>query len=383
MKYVLTLSLLVSLLLINFQCGRQDFPQLLTPNPSHDGGVDGDADITDAGDDADVIDPPPACGESPLEMAFALQTDVAPVTKAFDAEDYILAGDCTYHGPLRTVISGDSRLDHEVEIEHGDGSTSVFQYFIPFERDIPMATGMSYTVTYRVQPGFESSATGVKVERNTSGLVPLIFIGDAGEFGRAFTENDPLMEPLQVIVIDQDTCAPTEDPVCGGDVFLKALLFDPVHGGGISLLGAVQQGKSNVVNILGDEFLVTNLRSSIIEPTCPDQQSTYVSYMALRPPSGEIPCDTDRIQSNLGDAFAEGNLCDEVEFCASPELAGELKSIAPALECYEDGFACDGDLQCVWYTPTNLVGAETYYEVCSVSLLLPESTSIFCNVYFD
>jgi hypothetical protein len=376
------LSLLVSLVVITLGCSRSDFPDFHNNSPQNDGGID----VVDSGDDggSDIIIPTgDICGQEPKDMIFVLLTSVEPAVDDY-SDDYYLSGELVYHGDIETPISTIPMLNREIQLKHEDDTISTIQYYLPYERDLPLHIGQFYNILYKERRGFEGNAIGVKVERLTSGLLPLIFIGETGSYGRAFDEDDPLISPLEVTETALLNCPTTVDSACGGLITTNALYFDPAPTSTYPQSIQVRQGEGNVLTILGEEFLVTNLKSYEITPNCLDLPSTYVSYMVLRPPETDFECDFDKISTHMETPFEIGTICDEIEFCAPAELAETIRLISPALDCSETDFGCStGQLSCRWSTPSNIVGAETYYEVCATTQLIPENSKITCMVYFD
>ncbi len=99
-------------------------------------------------------------------------TTVEPIHPTTNVDDYILNGTLSYQGPITQPIATNPAFDQEIQIDHGTGSPSVVQYYMPDGYALPVALNQPYTVTFRRRNGFESHAVGVVIVRPTSGLPP-------------------------------------------------------------------------------------------------------------------------------------------------------------------------------------------------------------------
>lgn len=221
-----------------------------------------------------------ACGDEAMVAGFIVGTTVEPIHPTTDVDDYILNGTLSYQGAITQPIATNPAFDQEIQIDHGTGSPSVVQYFLPDGYSLPVTVNQPYTVTFRRRNGFESYAVGVVIIRPTSGLPPLLFVFEGGEYGRAFEDEDPVMAPLKVEQIVASHC-PTEpfDP-CNSTIYEDVLRFESTTGEPVGSM-ALYQGKSHLFPLLGDPFLMVNLSSTRIEPGCPDGPNGRASFLAI------------------------------------------------------------------------------------------------------
>ncbi len=72
-----------------------------------------------------------ACGDEAMEAGFVVGTIVEPIHPTTDVDDYILNGVLSYQGAITQPIATSPAFDQEIQIDHGTGSPSVVQYFLP------------------------------------------------------------------------------------------------------------------------------------------------------------------------------------------------------------------------------------------------------------
>ena len=326
------------------------------------------------------------CGRDSLDMAFVVGTTVQPVETEPGVYDTIFSGSLIYQGDVTVPLASNPAFDREIQLQEVSGETHFLQYYLPLRLDVHLTLGHPYTVTFRNRQGFEGSAFGVVITRVASGITPHMLIADTSSYGRAFDEEDPIMTPLKVYAVTQNDCLVGPDPECAGNVYHDALRFDSSTGGAMTI-AQIQQGRGDVLPLFGDEFLVLNLKSTRIQPDCPDRMGTRYAYLARRPPDTGFDCYPDRVrmmEPNVG-TFDVGVLCDDISFCTSdPDLIVAAEETAPALRCRTSEWECaPGETYCGWGVPSNLVGEETYHEACLVTQLLTGDEQLTCAVYFD
>ena len=346
-------------------------------------GAGGDSGLPDAA--APDGSPPPdgaqPCQAERLEMGFVVATEVEPSHPEPSLDDFFLEGDAAYHGPITEPLSTSPAFRWEVQLDHGGGARSTLQYHLPEGLGLPVEEGRPYQLLYRRRHGFEGVSAGLVVTRPTSGLPPLLFVGDAGPFERAFDPEELAMSPLKVFVEDLPGCPPTVDPDCGGDRFLDQLRFDSSTGGAITAVTLSQGGVASLP-VFGEPFRVINLASSHADPPCLDFNPWDIAYLAVSEAALPILCDPAIFR--IWDEeipFEVGSFCDEIVLCASSAQAAAALGVAPGLECAPGGPPCGlGEELCSW-SPEEPIDQALYDEICQVSLLPEPPAFIECRVY--
>jgi hypothetical protein len=316
-------------------------------------------------------------------MGFVLDTALVPAHPVPSVSDFSLEGTVGYHGAITVPIATNPAFQWEVQIGHGDGSGSVVQYYLPRGLRLPVEEGHPYVLLFRRRSGFEGESVGLVVSRPTSGLPPLLFVGDAGPFERAFEPEDLLMSPLKVFVEPGSDCPPLVDPDCGGDRVLDQLRFDSSTGGAITAV-SVPQGGADELPVFGDPFRVLTLASSHADPPCLDFNPVDVAYLAVSIAALPLACDPSRFHMwSSPTPFEVGTFCDEITFCAgSPTVAAQAQAVAPSLQCGAGYGPCDpGEVGCAW-NPDLPIDQALYDEACAVSVLPSPPDGIQCQVYF-
>jgi len=243
------------------------------------GGGGGSTTAADAGPDA-ADDAGGSCGGEALEAGFVIATELSPQHPASDVDDYELSGTLSYLGPITVPIASHPAFDRELRIAHSDGSESVLQYYLPLDLELPVVLQAPYSITFRQRWGFEGYAVGLLITRPTSGLPPLLFVAEGGQYGRAFAPDDPLMSPLAVYQHEDASCPTEPYPQCNGTIYLDQLRFDSSTGGAITDL-TLYQGETGLLPVFGDDFLMVNLSSTRIEHDCPDASGGRTSFVAI------------------------------------------------------------------------------------------------------
>ncbi len=236
-----------------------------------DSDIDGDAD-SDSDADGDI------CFPEALRAGIVVRTTQTPDPESPD--DTYIEGITSYIGPIREPLASDPAFDHEVEILH-HGSRSIIQYHLPHGVELPIVIDQNYRFIYRQRVVFESSASGLIVQRPTSGFHPLLFVVDLGSYGRAFGVDEPLMSPVQVST--EPTSCPTsaEVNVCCDEMHQDIMVFDSSTGGTITQV-EVAQGEWATLQVFGNDFSVYNLEStSCYRLLCADAAVGRVAYMLL------------------------------------------------------------------------------------------------------
>lgn len=237
-----------------------------------------DARRTDTGDDSQGIDAPLDCGADILPNDYVLGTNIEPLHPEENIDDYLISGTLVYKGPITEPLASNPLFDREIRVAH-DGSESTLQYYLPAGLELPVEIGNPYEVTYRIRSGFEGYAVGVIIKRPTSGLHPLLFVGDTGTYGRAFDPDEPLMSPLRITTESEPLCPTEPDTECAGTIYRDMMVFDSSTGGMTTAI-RLAQGRSGQLSVFGTSFTVVNLASTRIQPTCPDASGGQVSYFA-------------------------------------------------------------------------------------------------------
>jgi hypothetical protein len=299
-------------------------------------------------------------------------------------DDYDVQGTATYHGVITEPLATLPDFEWEVQLQHGDGTTSVLQYYLPLNLRLPVTEGAPYQLLFRRRQGFEGYVVGVILWRPTSGIPPLLFVGDTGTYGRAFSEEEPRMNPLKVYVEPRPECPAEPDPECGGSLFRDALRFDSSTGGAIIEV-EVPQGGMDLLSVFGQEHLVVNLASTHTDTPCLDAPDRWVSYLSVDRETLPPLCDADRLYYwDMPRGISVGSYCDTLFFCAEdPALQDAARDIAPDLECRPEGdFGCPEGPTCRW-APHLTVDEALYDQLCAISVLPNAPDAIRCAVYLE
>ncbi len=346
-----------------------------------------DARASDAGPAPDAgptpdAGPPEPCAPERLSMGFVLQTAVTPVEPEPGVQEFTVSGQVSYLGPITTPLATNPAFNREVQIQDAAGDTSILQYYLPGGLQLPVQVGGGYEILYRSQIDFESYRVGVIVTRPTSGLHPLLFVGDAGPLGRAFAAEEARMNPLKVYVQDTD-CPVTDDPECpGSQHYQDQLRFDSSTGGAITDV-VVPQSESAELAVFGDPFLVMNLASWHRDPPCVDDPGYQAIYLAAR--ISELPptCDPDRFYwwDEPHPELGVGDYCDELFFCVDDAAAADQAALtAPSISCEPDEASCGGGYRCD-FPSSETIDQARLDEMCAVSVMPLPPTRIICGVY--
>jgi hypothetical protein len=333
-----------------------------------------------------AVDPDatPACASQRLHMGFVWGTHVDPTQPEPNLDVYEVAGTVIYLGPITVPLATHPAFDREVQLEHGDGQVSTVQYYLPAGVSLPLEEGFPYTFWLRRRWGFEGYAVGVVITRPTSGLVPLLLVGDTGSYGRAFSPEDPAMAPLKVYVDPRPECPATPDPDCGGNLLQDQLRFDSSTGGVIADVQVIQ-GATDDLALFGDPWRVINLASTHVDQPCLDDPGTQVSYLAVNTTALPLTCDPSRFYIwDTPYAIGVGTYCDSLFVCVdSPDQAAEIEAVSPEVACGVTVPECDpGHQACVWDSMWP-VDQNLYDQLCAVSVLADPPDRINCVVYFE
>jgi len=337
---------------------------------------------TDGTPDGDVA---PGCGNQRLNMGFVWATHVAATHPEPDLDVFEVAGTVTYLGPITVPLTAIPAYDREVQLEHGDGQVSIVQYYLPATPGIslPVSEGSGYTFWLRQRQGFEGAAVGVVITRPTSGLVSLLFVGDTGSYGRAFSPEDPSMAPLKVYVESRPECPATPNPACGGDLLQDQLRFDSSTGG-ITTDVRVIQGATDELALFGDPWRVVNLASTHTDQPCADDPGMQVSYLAVNTTAVPMTCDPSRFYVwDTPYAIDVGSWCDVLFTCVdSPDQVAAIEAVSPDARCDLPVDECGpNNLGCAW-DQSQSVDQDLYDQLCDVSVLADPPARISCHVYF-
>lgn len=321
------------------------------------------------------------CNAPRLHMGLVWDTDRPAVEVEPSVLETEVAGAVIYLGPVTVPLASNPAFDHEIQIQHGDGHVSVVQWYLPPGIALPVQQGQPTTFTLRDRQGFEGSAYGLVISRPTSGLPPLLFVGDTGTYGRAFTPEDPAMVPLKVYVEPRPECATELDPDCGGTRFTDRLRFDTSTGGAVIDV-VVPQGHSADLTLFGDPWRVTNLASTHVDQPCPDLPGMQVSYLAVN--TTALTCDPSRFYVwDQAGAFGVGSHCDVLFTC--PTSAAQIAAIEASssdADCSQPVADCPpGGPGCTWGNSVD-VGQDLYDQLCAVSVLPDAPDRIDCHIYF-
>jgi hypothetical protein len=220
------------------------------------------------------------CGSDPLAAGFVLGTHIQPSHPEPMIDDYYVDGQVSYLGPITVPLASNPMFNKEVQIMHGDGQASVLQYYLPNNLDLPLTMNLAINLIFRRRNGFEGYTVGIVIRRPTSGRPPLLFVGETGQYGRAFEEEDPLMSPVKVYAVPDPNCPTHEDPNGCGTVYTDALLFDTSTGGIITQI-ELYQAESGTLEVFGIPFTMLNMASTHIVPGCPDAAGRRVAFLAI------------------------------------------------------------------------------------------------------
>ena len=265
---ILCLGIGIFLLWLISACDERSVGQV-----QNDGSIDSfSSDGSTDGAQPDVsIDPDGAspCHAEPLAMGFVGHFAVSPTHPDTNIDQYEVSGLLIYQGPITEPFTNNPAFDREVQIQDDEGQISIVQYFLPLEMELPVEEGKSYIFTYREKTVFEYTGVGLIIERPTSGLTPLLFVGDAGFYAmRVFAAEDPLMSPLKVYRESRPDCPPEPMQQCEGSFqYWERLNFDSSTGGQQTEVW-VNETAYTVLPIFGDDFWVVNLASNHHEPSC-------------------------------------------------------------------------------------------------------------------
>jgi len=317
-------------------------------------------------------------------MGFVWDTNVNPTQPEPALDVFEVAGTVVYLGPITVPLATNPDFDREVQIENAGGERSTVQYYLPPGIALPVQEGFPYTFWLRRRHGFEGYVAGAVITRPTSGLVPLLFIGDTGSYGRAFFPEDPGMSPLKVYVDPRPECPALPNSGCGGDLLLDQLRFDS-SSGGVIMDVQVAQGATADLMVLGNAWRVMNLASTHIDQPCADDPGMLVSYLAVDVAAMPQTCDPSRFYIwDTPHAIDVGTYCDSLIACVdNQDQAAAIESVAPDATCGEPVSTCPGQLGCVWDANILEVDQNIYDQLCAVSVLADPPDRIDCHVYFE
>ena len=252
------------------------------------------------------------CGGEELNAGLAVGSAQEPTEISDSVYDYVLQGTVTYYGAPTVTNPTPGPFDREIRIEHDDGTVSWLQFYLPLELELPVVVDGYYTFTYRIAQFFEIRVDGLVITRPTSGIHPLLFVGQVGgsRYARAFADDETMFSPLHVYQVQEETCPNRPDKECGGDIYSDALVFDSSTGAAFTEV-RLFQGEWASLPVFGDGFTVVNLASTRIEPTCPDDRGGHTAYLAIRQPAGAVACWD-------GDDCDEGQSCRRDGICLPP-----------------------------------------------------------------
>lgn len=215
----------------------------------------------------------------PAASRWGFVTD-APPTKPTTI-DREFTGQLAYHGPITVPLASAPFFDHEIRLldDYSGQTLLVLQYYLPAGYELPVKTGEVYTFILRRRLMFEGYAEALVIQRPTSGLWPLLFVGDPSTNGPALERDDKLMAPLTVAPEKDPRCSATA-VACGSDAFLDRLRFRATTGAGISEV-LLEQGWSGIVTMMGVEYVVMNVAAYRVGQPCADESPTHASWFAL------------------------------------------------------------------------------------------------------
>jgi len=218
------------------------------------------------------------CAE-PLQAGAVVGTAVEPTEPTPQTLEYRMEGEATYHGAVTEPLASNPAFDHELQLQHADGTVSIIQYYLPPDLTVPIAIGGGYTVLYRQVIGFEGNATGLVIARNTSGLPPLVLVLDLGEYGRAFEPEDSAMSPLKVYEAGGLGCWAEDPQGCGG-VLGQQLRFDSSTGAA-TVEVTVPHATRATLPVFGFDHHVVVLSALTRTEPCPDLPTSLIAYLSV------------------------------------------------------------------------------------------------------
>lgn len=244
--------------------------------------ADGSSNTNNTNRDGGTVDPDggTVCGTDPLAAGFVIGTHIQPQHPEPMIDDYYVDGTVFYMGAITVPLASNPLFDREVQVMHADGQATILQYYLPQNLDLPLQEGLEVNLVFRRRNGFEGYTVGVVIHRPTSGLPPLLFVGETGAYGRAFEAEDPLMNPVKVYAMPDPNCPTHPDPMGCGTVHLDALLFDTSTGGVITQL-ELYQGQSGSLPVFGQPFYMLNMASTRVVPGCLDDPAGRVAFLAI------------------------------------------------------------------------------------------------------
>jgi len=227
-------------------------------------------------------------------MGFVVSTQVEPTHPQSDSDQYEMEGILVYHGPITEPLASNPAFDMELQLQHQGGDISIVQYYLPLEMTLPVESDQNYVFFFREKWGFEVYGMGLIIHRPTSGVTPLLFVGNAGNFVHVFPEEEPLTSPLEVYREPRSDCPPEPMPQCEESLqYWDHLRFDSSTGGQETMV-LVNQTNYTKLPIFGDDFWVVNLASRHHDPPCGlDDPAERIAYLASA--ISPLPqCDTNR-----------------------------------------------------------------------------------------
>ena len=108
----------------------------------------------------------------------------------------------------------------------------------------------------------------------------MLFVGDTGTYGRAFSVDDPLILPIRVYRREDPDCPTAEDPSGCGTLYTDYLQFDTSTGGVMTSID-LYMGETGTLPVFGQDFTMVNMSSTRIEPACPDDPGGRTAYLAI------------------------------------------------------------------------------------------------------
>ena len=299
------------------ECTGEDICQQVTIDPCWD------TDCHSCAASVNVCDPERhQCNQDPLvgRMMF----EPFPSLDIGDSENVVFTGTITYKGPARE--SNRIYFTHELRLLTEDNTDIKIIYALPHRTELPVMLQGTYTFTFRILQNWDYHALGLVITRPTSGLNPLLFLAEfnGSPFYNIFTGEEHLHAPLSITREEDNNCSTAPDPDCGGVLYFDKLIFDATTGGMENKL-ELFQGEWGILPIFGDDFLIANIASTHIDPSCPDHPGGTHAFMALR------------TSENTCDSIGNQDLCNTFAHCSwfVPGCADDSQLAAPHTGCYQ------------------------------------------------
>jgi len=197
-----------------------------------------------------------------------------------DAQDYEVSGSIAYLGPVTEPLASNPQFDRELQLVDEEGRrVLLLQYFLPPGLDLPVGRDGAYTFIIRRRWVFEGRAEALVIRRQTSGLWPLLFVGEPGLMGQALDLDDELISPVTIEQLEDRPCELTAT-ICGTGAHLDRLRFRVTTGAGVRQL-ELAQGERGALSFFGVSYDLLNLASYRVARPCPGEPDARLSYLLL------------------------------------------------------------------------------------------------------